>query len=184
MKKKTILSVALLAQICFAQTPTPPIQTPTIWLRWDSVISAAAYRIYELTPTQTILLTQTVGTVVCFGDASAPTNQVKNPEPARGFYARNAQNDPGFFRVASAVNISKRRAFVLYHVNPEGSESAPVAEISFPFTPLEIPFGEWRLKGGDALNAWTLGRSVTGTSRVALFVNPQNAQGFLTFTNQ
>src|SRR5690242_57693 len=123
-----LLTVSLLAFCAIAQDAAKSI-TPTIWLQWDSVQSAATYRVYELTPTNSILLTETTNLFLCIGDPSLPTNDVKNPEPARGFYWRNASEQTGFFRVKSAVNVTKRRAFVLYHVNPEGGESAPAGEI-------------------------------------------------------
>lgn len=182
MKFTILLSVALLTFSAFAQSAASS-NTPTIWLRWDSVVSAATYRIYELRPTNSILLTETTNLFLCIGDPGLATNAVKNPEPARGFYARDAANTPGFFRVSSARNVTKRRAFVLYHVNPEGGESAPAGEISFPFTVLTVPFGPWRLKAGESLQSMEIGRAIHGTTRVAIFVNPQCQQGFLSYTN-
>jgi hypothetical protein len=182
MKFTVLLTLALLTVSTFGQNAATA-NTPTIWLRWDSVISAASYRIYELTPTNSILLTETTNLFFCIGDPALPTNEVKNPEPARGFYWRNANEQTGFFRVASAINVTTRRAFVLYHVNPEGGESAPAGEISFPFTVLTVPFGPWRLKGGENVQNMEIGRAIHGTIRVALFVDPQRPQGFLTYTN-
>ena len=179
---KSIITIILLSiASVLAQPKALPV--PTIWLRWDSVVSAASYRVYERTAAGAILIAETTNTFVCIGDPLLATNEVKNPEPAAGFYARDAQNTPGFFRVASARFVTQRRSFVLYHVNPEGGESAPAGKLTFPFTVLQIPFGEWRLKHSKDLLTWTPGRVVNGTTRIGLFIDPRCEQEFLSYTN-